>query len=67
MILGLAMPHENVTWFATKVTESYPDAKALTPPKKGKIVNFKQLVETLHSAMKDWGTYANASLKAFSL
>ncbi len=67
MILGLAMPHENVTWFATKVTETYPDAKALAPPKKGKIVNFKQLVETLHSAMKDWGTYANASLKAFSL
>jgi len=67
MILGLAMPHENVTWFATKVTETYPDAKALAPPKKGKAVNFKQLVETLHSAMKDWGTYANASLKAFSL
>jgi len=67
MILGLAMPHENITWFATKVTESYPDAKAMTPPKKGKAVDYKQLVETLHKAMKDWGTWANASLKAFSL
>jgi GLPGLI family protein len=67
MILGLAMPHENVTWFATKVTETYPDAKALAPPKKGKAVNYKQLEETLHKAMKDWGTWANASLKAFSL
>ena len=67
MILGLAMPHENITWFATKVTETYPDAKALTPPKKGKPVNYKQLQETLHKAMKDWGTWANASLKAFSL
>jgi GLPGLI family protein len=67
MILGLAMPHENITWFATKVTETYPDAKALVPPKKGKPVNYKQLVETLHNAMKDWGTYANAYLKAFSL
>ena len=67
MILGLAMPHENITWFATKVTESYPDAKAMAPPKKGKAVNYKQLLATLHDAMKDWGTYANASLKAFSL
>ncbi len=63
MILGVALPHENITWFATKVTETYPDAKALAPPKKGKEVNYKQLLETLHKAMKDWGTYANASLK----
>jgi len=67
MILGVALPHENITWFATKVTESVPDQKALNPPKKGKPVNGKQLAETLHAAMKDWGTYANESLKAFSL
>jgi len=67
MILGVALPHENITWFATKVTESAVEPKALTPPKKGKPVNRKQLMETLHVAMKDWGTWANASLKAFSL
>jgi GLPGLI family protein len=67
MILGVALPHENITWFATKVTESTIDDKALSPPKKGKPINSKQLMETLHNAMKDWGNYAQASLKAFSL
>jgi GLPGLI family protein len=67
MILGVDLPHENITWFATKVTEATVDPKTLAPPKKGKPVNSKQLMETLHVAMKDWGTWANASLKAFSL
>jgi len=67
MILGVALPHENITWFATKVTETTIDDKALAPPKKGKPVNNKQLKETLSAAMKDWGNYAQASLKAFSL
>jgi GLPGLI family protein len=67
MILGVALPHENVTWFATKVTEQTVENKALLPPKKGKPVNNKQLRETLNAAMKDWGNYAQAALKAFSL
>jgi GLPGLI family protein len=67
MILGIALPHENITWFATKVTDITLDNKALLPPKKGKPVNDKELLNTLHSAMKDWGNYAQASLKAFSL
>jgi GLPGLI family protein len=67
MILGLALPHENITWFATKVTDITVDPKALAPPKKGKPVNNKQLHDILMNAMKDWGKYAQASLKAFSL
>jgi GLPGLI family protein len=67
MILGLALPHENITWFATKVTEMIVEPKALMPPKKGKPVNNKELHKTLDAAMKDWGNYAQASLKAFSL
>jgi GLPGLI family protein len=67
MILGLALPHENVTWFATAITEQTVENKALQPPKKGKPVNNKQLRETLNAAMKDWGNYAQAALKAFSL
>jgi GLPGLI family protein len=67
MILGLALPHENITWFATKVTEMTVEPKALTPPKKGKPVNNKELRKTLDAAMNDWGNYAQASLKAFSL
>jgi GLPGLI family protein len=67
MILGLALPHENITWFATKVTQMVVDNKAMLPPKKGKPVNNAELRKTLDAAMKDWGTYAQASLKAFSL
>ena len=67
MILGVALPHENITWFATKVTEMTVENKGMLPPKKGKPVNNKELRKILIAAMKDWGTYAQASLKAFSL
>lgn len=65
MILGVALPHENVTWFATKVEDIPVDEKALTPPKKGKAATNKSLNTTLSSAMKNWGDYAKPYLKAF--
>lgn len=67
MILGVALPHENITWFATKVNEISVDPKALIPPKKGKPTTNKELHETLLKAMKDWGNYSQSYLKAFSL
>jgi len=67
MILGLALPHENVTWFATKVTEIAVPEKDLLPPTKGKAVDNKGLNSILLGAMKDWGEYAKPQLKAFSL
>ena len=67
MILGVALPHENVTWFATKVTEMTVLDKAMLPPKKGKPVNNAGLNKTLHDATKDWGNYKDAYLKGFSL
>ncbi len=65
MILGVALPHENISWFATKVTEKVVDAKALTPPKKGKPTDNKGLLKTLNSAMKDWGNWGQTYWKAF--
>lgn len=65
MILGVALPHENISWFATKVNEVTVDPKNLNPPTKGKPVNNKQLRTTLQSALKDWGAYAQSSFKAF--
>ncbi len=67
MILGVALPHENVTWFASKVTETPVQAAAIVPPKKGKTVTYKQLLETLKSAMKDWGRTGPYEMKVFSL
>ena len=67
MILGLALPHENITWFATKVTEVTVPEKELLPPTKGKPVDNAGLKKVLTAAMKDWGEYAQPDLKAFSL
>jgi len=64
MILGVALPHDNITWFATKVTDvSIPPAK-LASPVKGKPVNNKTLLATLKAAMADWGTQSQTILKA---
>ena len=67
MILGVALPHENITWFATKVNEVPVTAKNMEDPKKGKPMNNKQLRATIMDALKNWGNYAQASLKAFLL
>lgn len=67
MILGVAIPHENISWFATKVTDVPVAAKAIAPPVKGKPVNNKELRKTITSALKDWGDYAQIALKAFLL
>ncbi|MGN7987523.1 GLPGLI family protein [Pedobacter sp. 22226] len=67
MILGLALPHENVTWFATKVTEVTVPEKDLLAPTKGKPTDNKGLKAILLSAMKNWGQYAHPIFKAFSL
>lgn len=65
MILGVALPHENITWFATKVTEKVVDDKSLAPPKKGKPTDNKGLRKTLDNAIKDWGNWGKAYWKAF--
>lgn len=67
MILGVALPHENITWFATKVSDQSVLPNALAAPAKGKQVNSMQLRETIMSALKDWGNYAKKALKAFLL
>ncbi len=66
MILGVALPHENMSWFAKLVTDK-PLTTGLVPPKKGKVSDNKALLATLMSVMKNWGEYAQAQLKAFLL
>lgn len=67
LILGVALPHEHITWFATSVKDMPVTATTLTAPKKGKPTDYKGLVSTLQGVMKSWGNYAQASLKAFLL
>jgi len=67
MILGLALPHDNIKWFATKVTDmTIPDNKVIAP-KKGKLVNNKQLRAKLDEAMTDWGDEGKEYLKMLLL
>jgi GLPGLI family protein len=67
MILGLALPHDNIKWFATKVTDMPIAENKVEAPKKGKPVNNKQLRAKLDDALKDWGEYAQSYLKMLLL
>src|SRR5690242_4615611 len=65
MILGVALPREHITWFATKVyTENVTDAN-LIPPTKGKKVNNTELLKTLKDQMPTWDKkVANRNIRA---
>ena len=67
MILGVALPHENLSWFATKVTDASLSPAAVVPPKKGKPMDYKKFVETVHGFTKDWGTWGQSYVKGFML
>lgn len=67
MILGVALPHENMSWFAKLVTDKSLPPGAIVAPKKGKTTDTKGLMETLMKVMKNWGSYAQHSLKSFMM
>jgi len=67
MILQVAAPHENITWMATKVSDIQVPPQTIIPPKKGKVVNRKQLYDQLKSVMKSWGKEGVAYMKLFML
>jgi GLPGLI family protein len=70
MILQVALPHENVSWRATKVNDvvSVPES-SIIPPKKGKLLNNKQLYNTLQDVFKGRGNPAqiNFIMKTYML
>ncbi len=67
MILGVALPHEHITWFATKVEAVPVSEAALIPPAKGKKVTNAALFETINSRMKDWGNWGRFYMKEIML
>lgn len=67
MILGLAIPHEHVSWFATKlyaVTVKETDFKI---PVKGTKTTNAAMLENLRSNLKSWGKYGERYIKATML
>ena len=67
MILGVALPHENITWFATKVTDMTLAPNAVIPPKKGKPFDGKGFKDKMQATFKDWGSEAPIYSKVFAL
>jgi GLPGLI family protein len=67
LILGVALPHQHVTWFATKVqqVEVGPAGVAIVP--KGKKVNYVSLYEELKEGTKDWGKSGRRVVQASML
>ena len=55
MILGVAIPRINTTWFATKVELIEVKETDMTAPKKGKKSNYNDLLQQLKKSTKDWG------------
>jgi GLPGLI family protein len=67
MILQLALPHENVSWIATKVGDVDLQANTVLPPTGGAIINFKELIKKLRNVYKDNKKSELADLMAFLL
>lgn len=55
MILGVAIPRINTTWFATKLELIEVKPNDITAPQKGKKVTEAELLKQLQGSMKDWG------------
>ncbi len=55
MILQVALPHENISWLATKVTETSVPTATLVPPKKGKATTSKDFRVLLDKLLKGQG------------
>jgi GLPGLI family protein len=67
MILGVSLPHQHVSWFATKV-EAVPIAETqVAPPVKGKKVDNAKLKETVRASLKDWGKTGQQYMEAILL
>ncbi len=67
MILGLAVPRLYATWFATKLELVEPTLTQLTPPQKGKAVNWLQLNAEVKKGLGRWGKDAERIVWMLSL
>ncbi|MEP6746379.1 MAG: GLPGLI family protein [Bacteroidota bacterium] len=67
MILGVSLPHQHVSWFATKVAAVPVTASQLKAPAKGKKVTTKTVQEVLKDKLKYWGKEKQQNLEALML
>jgi GLPGLI family protein len=62
MILGLAIPRLNSTWFATKLEIIEVKPTVFTAPKKGKKITNSELRNQLKTSMKNWGKWGDKNI-----
>ncbi|WP_316816952.1 GLPGLI family protein [Pedobacter nyackensis] len=67
MILGVALPHDNITWFAKTVTDKSVPVTEIKPPTKGKPLDNKGLFETINKVLSRWGSQAGSMIKLLVL
>ena len=63
MILGVSLPHEHVSWFATKVEAIAVPESQLNPPVKGKKTDDAALKENVQKNLKEWGKQGQQYIK----
>jgi GLPGLI family protein len=66
MILGVSLPHENITWFATNV-EINVSMGPIALPKRTKSITRNEFKTTLQTNMKNWMIDRQDALKALLL
>lgn len=64
MILGIALPHQHLTWFATKVQAVKVSDTELTAPQKGKKMTNAALRQALNGSLKEWGKMGQSFILA---
>jgi GLPGLI family protein len=67
MILGVSLPHQHVSWFATKVEAVAVADAQVEPPLKGKKVNNAGLLQSIQASLKDWGKTGRQYMEAVLL
>lgn len=53
MILGVALPHENTTWFATKITDHSIPKELFKKPINGKAISYQELEAMIFEITKN--------------
>lgn len=66
MILGVAIPYENLTWFATKISGINANQSIITPPQKGKTFTFGQIKSVIEKTIEN-SPYKDYLIKGFLL
>ena len=67
MILGVSLPHQHISWFATRVEAVPVSESQLEPPTKGKKVDNAVLLQTVQPRMKDWGKQGRENMQDIML